>query len=81
MAIPRCEHGVYSTDGDGKPSEYCSGCSTPTMGIGAFFEAILGYGEELLNAIEDTLCPACFAPLDIADEYNFECSNCGFNDL
>ena len=25
--IPRCEHGIYSPEGKGKPSRHCYGCT------------------------------------------------------
>jgi hypothetical protein len=70
--IPRCEHGVYSVAGEGKPSEYCSGCTTPTL-------RLLLVVEEEENVVQQ--CPVCWMPITVLDEYDFECDNCGFNGI
>ncbi len=77
MAIPRCEHGVYSPDGDGLPSKYCSGCFTPTASLAAL---VVGTQDEEEEEAE-VLCPRCWVPIFIEDEYDFECTNCGFNGI
>lgn len=106
MPIPRCEHGVYTSGGDGDPSDYCSGCAIPTMSLTALsitrYEAVhfeggwmtaddgehipmpaltaeeLGYEQEPHEKVD---CPACWSPMTIVDEYDFECAACGFNGL
>lgn len=40
--------------------------------------------KQVVNEIQDlalSLCPRCFEPMQVEDEYNLECGNCGFNDL
>lgn len=75
--IPRCEHGVYSPDGDGKPSDYCSGCVTPTAGLLVLILEVDDEEEE--DVLQD--CPVCWKPMAVLDEYDFECDNCGFNGI
>jgi hypothetical protein len=75
--IPRCPHGVYSPDGSGQPSDYCSGCKVPTIPIVLIVETD-DEAEDVLGLPE---CPLCFAPLQVFDEYDLECTKCGWNDL
>jgi exosome complex RNA-binding protein Csl4 len=72
--IPRCPHGCYSSDGDGRPSDYCTGCVVPTMKI----SVVILLGDEEDEAVQ---CPSCGAEMVVADEYDLQCDNCGFNDL
>jgi hypothetical protein len=104
--IPKCEHGVYSPEGDGKPSAYCSGCTTPGVPLcppqpnkyeqrqaGGYWITdadnckiwIVGLIEPIAEAEESEVltvdCPRCFAAIKVYDEYDLECSHCGYNGL
>lgn len=79
--IPRCKHGVYSPDGNGKPSEYCSGCTVPMMGLLAMVVGTSDDNSDEDDEFEMAPCPVCWEPILIVDEYDFECSNCGFNGI
>jgi hypothetical protein len=76
VSIPRCEHGVYSPDGDGRPSDYCTGCTVPTKPLVTYALA-----EDETEESSPALCPDCETELVVRDEYDLLCANCGFNDL
>ena len=80
MPLTRCPHGVYSPNGPDEPSPYCSGCNPNSLGICD--------GDGLLMSLDDLrddpfmpVCPACGGDLVVRDEFDFECPDCGFDDL
>lgn len=81
VPIPRCEHGTYSPDGDGKPSFYCTGCFSSELGIcdGAGLIMSLDDQRDEPFPYGSTLCPECEQPMTIRDEFDFECPGCGFD--
>jgi len=75
--IPRCPHHVYSPDGDGEPSVYCTGCYSPSIPLG--HRAIDEEEDEELAIPQ--ICPICMEGLVVGEEYDFECLECGFNGI
>lgn len=63
-------------------SEYCSGCLALGFALYAGNTGALSMDDAEEETTEAPACPLCFQPItNIVDEYNFECANCGFNDL
>ena len=70
MPLPRCEHGVYSPDGDGKPSYACSGCFAPDQKMLPPSDAI---SEHYYHE-----CPECGSKEFEGDDWNGYCPECEY---
>lgn len=75
--IPRCPHGVYSPDGDGLPSAYCSGCTSPSDPLPPADPADDEHtdADDLPYGTDD--CPECEGKLTV-NGYDIKCETCGF---
>lgn len=78
--IPRCRHGMYSPDGDGKDSEYCYGCKPP-IPIGD--EEKRRYSSKFSPyPYGSKKCPECSSnKFRYKNDWDFKCEDCGFNPL
>lgn len=78
--IPRCPHGMYSPDGDGKPARYCTLCTEPPVVTEEEKKKIMGKYTPWPHGKQ--VCPICgSSDITYHDDYDFACRNCGFDAL
>jgi hypothetical protein len=76
MGLSRCEHGIYSPDGDGKPSKSCGLCFPTTAGTVTRW---VPQDKEEWSPFPhgDNSCPECGGELIFDGENGFSCQDCG----